>query len=147
MQVNVKGVQREISVQTITLQPEDSGNMYGFHCLGCGNFHQKIGGKVSKIYPIYEPSDQVPVVSKCRNCGKEYNFQTHDGYSTDKIKVILKPTESMNFFYCYRGKDKILEYTSAYIKSHVDGEIKKVGFDSSCSNPSCDAVYSFTDIV
>lgn len=147
MQVNVKGVQRQLAVQTITLQPEVSDNMYGFHCLGCGNFHQKIGGKVSKIYPIYEPSDQVPVVSKCRNCGKEYNFQTHDGYSSEKIKVILKPLESMNYFYCYRGKDKILEFTSVFIRSSIDGEIKKTPFLSHCSNPSCETVYSFTDIV
>jgi hypothetical protein len=147
MQVQIKGATVEIRVQTITLQPEETGNMYGFHCLGCGNFHQKIGGLVSKVYPIYEPTDQVPVISKCRNCGREYNFQTHDGYDTKQIKIVLHPTESMNYFYCYKGKDKILEYTPMYVRSHVDNQYKTAPFTSNCINPTCDMVYLFSDIV
>jgi uncharacterized Zn finger protein len=147
MQVQIKGETKQLNVQTITLQPEDGNNLYGFHCLNCGNFHQKIGGKVSKIYPIYEPSDQVPTISRCRNCGQEYNFQTHDGYSSDKIKVVLSPLENVNYFYCYKGKDKILEYTSSYILSKVENKMKNAPFFSHCSNTSCETIYYFVKMV
>lgn len=147
MEVTVRSIPKTINVQTITLQPEDGNNLYGFHCLGCGNFHQKIGGKVSKVYPIYEPSEQVPVVSKCRNCSQEMAFQTRDGYPPERIKVILKSLQPINLFYCWKGKDKILEYSKTSIHSYVDNTQKKIPFDSPCSNNLCDTVYFFSQLV
>lgn len=147
MQVIIKGEPLELRVQTITLQPETGGALYGFHCLSCGHQLQKIGGKVSKVYPIYEPSDQVPVITRCRQCRREYNFQTHDGYSTEKVKVVLHPLESRNYFYCYREKAYMMEYGKDYIRSQIDNEYKTTPFESSCINPVCDIVYSFEDLV
>ncbi len=148
MQVTIRGKEKEIYVQTITLQPEISKNLYGFHCLGCGNFHQKIGGKVSKIYPIYEPNEQMVVVSRCRNCGAEYNFQTYDGYSSEKIKVILHPLEGgqTTHFYCYSGKDLLLDYTLQEIYSWEDNKNKKTPFVAHCQNTNCNLEYFFSDI-
>lgn len=143
----VKGEPKQLRVSTITLQPEDTNNMYAFHCLNCGNFQQQIGGKVSKIYPIYEPSDQVPVVSTCRHCMAKYTFQTYDGYSTDKIKVILHPTQSINVFYCSRGKNRILEYTARMITTIQDNERKQPPFDAQCPDINCGAMYFFSDLL
>lgn len=145
MQVQIKGEEKDIYVQTITLQPETGGNLYGFHCVNCGNFHQKIGGKVSKIYPVYEPSDQVPVVSKCRNCGSEYTFQTHDGYSTEEIKVVLHPRAQTDRFYCYRGKDLLLEYTDTKVLTW-EKVVDTPPFSLACKNPDCDLIYFISDI-
>ena len=149
MQVTIKGEEKEMYVQTITLQPETSKNLYGFHCVGCGNFHQKIGGKVSKIYPIYEPNDQMPVVSRCRNCGAEYNFQTYDGYSSEKIKVILHPKDKIQttHFYCYSGKDLLLDYTANEIYSWEENKNMKTPFIAHCQNADCNLTYFFSDIL
>ena len=148
MQVNIKGEAKELAITTITLQPEDTGNLYGFHCLMCGNTIQKIGGKVSKICPFYEPTEQTLSLTKCLNCKTEYNFQTHDGYATDEIKVILHPTQNaLNKFFCYRGKDLLLEYSATEIYSLVDNMTRTTPFISSCRSADCTQLYYFADML
>lgn len=148
MQVQIKGELQELPLQTITLQPEDGINIYSFHCPNCGNYSKQIGGKVSKIYPFYEPNDQVVVVDRCRSCGRKYNFQTHSGYSSEKVKIILHPFEEQNYFYCTtQGKSKILEYAKNYIYSFVENKIKTAPFFSTCAESMCKTVYYFSDLI
>lgn len=148
MQVQIRGEAQEMPLQTVTLQPEMGNNLYSFHCPNCGNNMDQIGGKVSKIYPFYEPSDQVAVVNKCRSCKKKITFQTHDGYSSEKVKVILHPVEEQNYFYCYaQGRTKLLEYAKNYIYSFVENKIKKPPFFSSCVDRACTTVYYFSDLI
>ena len=146
MQVNIKGTIHDLRVSTITLQPEEGNNMYSFHCSSCGNFLQQVGGIVSKIYPFYEPSNDVPVISTCPRCGKKYTFQSHDGYLSDKVRVILHPTEDHNYFYCASGKHRILEFTRSAV-STMDGKLKGIPFEVNCPGESCLRVYFIAEMI
>lgn len=147
MEVVIKGAVKQMRVSTITLQPEEGNNMYSFHCISCGNFHQQIGGKVSKIYPIHEPSDQVPVVSTCRNCGHKYTFQTFNGYDEKRIKVVLHAEKPYNMFYCYKGKNRILDYTAQKVFTTFERQVKKPPFEKKCPDSECGTLYFFQDLV
>lgn len=148
MEVSIRGEIKDLPLQTVTLQPESGNNVYGFHCPNCGNMMEQIGGKVSKIYPFFEPTDQVTVISKCRSCQKKITFQTHDGYSSEKVKVILHPFGEQNYWYCTaQGKTKLLEYAKNYIYSFVENKIKTTPFFSPCVDATCKTVYYFADLI
>ena len=151
MQITTTEGIKDIYVQTVTIQPQVITKLYGFHCVNCGQvIPNKIGGKVSKIYPVYEPSEQTPIITRCKKCFREYAFQTYDGYSKEQVKVILHaiPTNEMNTnqFYCWRGKDLLLDFTSSSIYSYVEKQYKTIPFVSKCSKLDCDVTYLFSDI-
>lgn len=151
MEVMIKNQPQDLRVSTVTLQPESGNNVYSFHCSGCGNWNQQIAGRVSKIYPFYEPSPDVPVISTCSRCGKKYTFQTHDGYMSTKVRVILHPTEDVNYFYCYVSKHRVLEYTKSEIRTVQDNKKHITPFFSECpgdmKGTRCDKTYFFAEII
>lgn len=147
MQALIRGQVVELRVSTITLQPQEQFNMYAFHCPNCGNFLQQIGGEVSKIYPFYEPSNEVPVISRCKICGTRYNFQTHDGYSSQKIKVVLHPTDTTNSFFCTNNKDKVIEFTSERAITVQDNKKHGFPFAAQCPTPACKKTYWFAEML
>jgi hypothetical protein len=150
MNVVMNGEAKDLRVSTITLQPEGNNNIYPFNCPGCGNFIQQIaGGKVSKIYPYYEPSSDVASISKCKLCNRRYTFQTYDGYSSEKIRVILHPEEDKEVtnFYCVRNKQHILAFTPLKVKTVADNKLHHLPFFSNCSDNYCDKVYYFAEMI
>lgn len=146
MQVQIKGATQDLRVSTVTLQPEDSNNMYSFHCSGCGKFIQQIGGRVSKIYPFYEPAKDVVTITPCPQCGLKYTFQTHDGYSSEKIRVILHPIKEVNYFYCVDSKHRVLEYTPQAIRT-MDNVMHQAPFQTDCPDESCLRVYFIAEMI
>jgi len=147
MQAIIKGNIVELRVSTITLQPQESITFYPFYCPNCGNFHQQLGGEVSKIYPFYEPSNDVPVISKCKTCGMRYNFQTHDGYSSEKVKVILHPTDTTNYFFCTNNKDKIIEFSPDVAITAKDNKKHGFPFQTQCPAVDCKKTYWFAEML
>ncbi|HEX9059110.1 MAG TPA: hypothetical protein VF941_02930 [Clostridia bacterium] len=147
MKAIVRGQTIELRVSTVTLQPQEQLDIYAFHCPNCGNFLQQVGGKVSKIYPFYEPTREVLVVSRCKTCGTRYNFQTFDYYASDKIKVILHPTNTTNYFFCANSKDKILEFAPDRAITIKDNKKHGFPFTASCPLPECKRIYWFSEML
>lgn len=150
MQVNVRGESRYIPVSTVTLQREEDGVTWPFHCVTCGNTHTVVGGKVVKVYPIQEPSRQIPVVSTCKSCKAKYIFQdTEDEEKIDKITILLSPKSIRQSFYCYLGGgeikniNKILDYDTLQGYSHLEHSMVTFPFTTHCTNLDCTLVYTF----
>lgn len=151
MEVMIKGQPQDLRVSTVTLQPEEGNNVYSFHCPNCGNWNQQVAGRVSKVYPFYEPSADVPVISTCPRCSRKYTFQTHDGYVSSKVRVILHPTEEVNYFYCIVSKHKILQYTSSEVLTVEDNRRHMLPFGTLCPGDMkgnrCNKAYFFAEII
>lgn len=149
MQVFIKGEERYIPVSTVTLQRGDPGVTYPFHCTSCGNTHTIIGGKVIKIYPILEPSEQVTVVTTCHSCRAKFVFQETTEEGTRPIKVVLFPKQERQSFFCYLGGgelkslNKILEYDKVHAYSSRLHTSIKLPLTTKCSNESCTLIYQF----
>lgn len=151
MNVTIKNQPTSMAVSTVTLQPEEGNNMYAFHCTNCGNYLQQIGGKVSKIYPFYEPSNDVPVIIRCTSCKQKYTFQTHDGYNSEKVRVLLHPTEDYNEFYCWDGKHQILEFNEKRVITIPDNKPHYLPLFTRCKGVTngvrCTKEYYFAEIL
>lgn len=147
MEVIIKDMIQDLRVSTVALQPEEGGAIYAFHCSSCGNFQQQVGGRIAKIYPFYEPSGQVPVISTCSKCGRKYTFQTREGQVSAKTRVILHPIEDVNYFYCAYNKQRILEYTGKAITTIIDNKKRLVPFFAECPDVSCEQVYFFAELI
>ena len=150
MRIIVKGEERYIPVSTVTLYQEGE-TTYPFHCPNCGNTSNIIGGKVTKMTPIYEPSDQIPVISTCKSCKAKYVFQ--DSLEPEvTINVILSLTPVIQSFYCYLGggeqkyMNKILEYNNQAVFSYLDHDNIKLPFISRCTNAECPLTYQFSQL-
>lgn len=154
MLVTVHGEQKYIPVSTVTLQRTNEQETYPFHCVNCGNTSNIIGGKVIKIYPILEPSTQIPVISTCKSCKAKYVFQ--DAYEvpvkTTAVKVLLFPKSEMQSFFCYLGGgevkslNKILEYDKLHAYSVRLRTSIKLPLVTRCTNDNCDITYQFTKL-
>ena len=146
MQAIIRGNIVELRVSTITLQPQTDNTLYAFHCPNCGKYLQQVG-EITKIYPFYEPSNDALSVSKCKNCGTQYNFQTHDGYSSEKVKVILHLTDTTNYFFCPKTKDKIIEFAPDRAVTIKDNKPHGFPFQTQCPLPECKQNYWFTEML
>jgi hypothetical protein len=151
MQIVIKGESRYIPVSTVTLQKEMVDVTYPFHCTACGNTLNVIGGRVKRIYPIVEPSDQIPVIQTCKSCKAKYIFQDGDSQSVPAITILLNPKQQKPF-YCYVGGgedkrlNKILDYENGMIYSFRERHYIQLPFTTACQNPECDVVYQFTQL-
>ncbi len=149
MKIIVHGEERYLPVSTVTLY--DDKATYPFHCVACGNTSNIIGGKVTKMTPILEPSEQIPVISTCKSCKAKYVFQ--DSYEPEvTITVILFRTPVIQSFYCYLGGgetkygNKILEYNNESVYSYSMSEPVPLPFTTSCTNPDCHLTYNFSQL-
>lgn len=153
MHVNIHGQQKYIAVSTVTLQKVADGVTYPYHCNNCGNTLCVIGGKVTKIYPILEPSEQIVVIQTCKSCKAKYTFQdSNTPTHTNMIKVLLSPKMEMQNFYCYLGGgenkylNKILEYSKGSLYSPMLHKTYKAPFVATCGNKDCELQYQFTQL-
>lgn len=151
MIIIIKGEERYLPVSTVTLYKEKEEATYPFHCIACGNTSNIIGGKVTKITPILEPSNQISVVSTCKSCKAKYVFQ--DSLEPDNIvQVVLFPTPVIQSFYCYLGGgetkfgNKILEYNNESVFSYLDHGVANLPFTTACTNSECPLVYRFSQL-
>lgn len=152
MEIHVHGEVRYIPVMTITLQKGPEGETEPFHCLSCGNTTNIIGGHVTRIYPVLEPSNQIPVVSTCKSCKTKYVFQDSGVETSDYIKVVLKPSSQRQDFFCYlgggdsKGLNRIIEYENGRIYSYLEGRYVDIPYTSPCTNSDCKLVYQFNQL-
>jgi len=148
MLIHLHGEEKYIPVSTVTLQT-DEGNTHPFHCTACGNTTNIIGGIVSRIYPILEPSHQITVITTCRSCKAKYTFQDEETQEKQPVVILLKPKSQMQYFYCYLGggltkeENKILEYTKGRMYSYANHALVHLPYTTRCSNPSCSTLYRF----
>ncbi len=151
MQITVKGEERFIPVTTVTLHKEE-GITYPFHCTACGNTLKIIGGFVTKIYPILEPSDQLITIDTCKSCKAKYVFHDGGDMQSEHVRVLLNPKKEAQTFFCYLGggaaKDlnKILEYTAGKIYNYPSLSIINPPYVSRCMNSGCTVTYQFTQL-
>lgn len=117
----------------------------------CGNTSNIIGGKVTKITPVIEPSNQIFVVSTCKSCKAKYVFQ--DGtISGNEVEIILSRSVEIKSFYCYLGGgdtkyvNKILEYNNESVFSYISDESVKLPYITNCTNPLCHLTYKFSEL-
>jgi hypothetical protein len=150
MLIKVHGEERYIPVSTVTLYSEGN-TTYPFHCPNCGNTSNIIGGKVTKMTPIFEPSDQIPVISTCKSCKAKYVFQ--DSVEPEvTITVVLSRTPEIQSFYCYLGGgdtkfiNKILEYNNQTVFSYLDHENIDLPYVTRCANTDCPLTYQFSQL-
>ena len=141
--------ERYISVSTVTLYKEATDTTYPFHCTNCGNTTNIIGGKVTKIYPILEPSDQITVVTTCKSCKAKYTFQDSTNDIDKSVVVLLSPKIERQSFYCYLGGgdtkniNRILDYDTQQNYSYLESSMVSMPFNSHCTNSDCTLVYQF----
>lgn len=151
MLIIIKGESRHIPVSTVTLYKEGENITYPFHCVQCGNTTNIIGGKVTKITPVLEPSGQISVISTCKSCKAKYVFQ--DSYEPrETVQVVLFRTPVIQSFFCYLGGgdakyvNKIIEYNNEAIYSYIDQGNVSLPFTTGCANSDCPLVYNFTQL-
>lgn len=152
MQVTIHGQTKYIPVSTVTLVRAGENETYPFHCINCGNTSNIIGGKVVKIYPIFEPSDQIPVLSTCKACKTKYVFQDSTEVVSDGVKVLLYPKDQLQSFFCYLGGgevksiNKILEYNKIHSYSFYANAEVHLPLITKCTNRDCDLIYQFNQL-
>lgn len=148
MIIYIHGESKHIPVSTVTIAKEE-GKTHPFHCTNCGNTTNIIGGVVTRIYPILEPSSQVIVISTCRSCKSKYTFQESNVQTDGLIDVLLNPTGVTQSFYCYLGggetkdENRIIEYDNRRAYSYIEHDYVDFPYVSKCTNPGCTAVYRF----
>ena len=151
MQVQIKGQTQDLRISTITLQPKVDNTVYGINCPNCSQFLTQTDGKVSKIMPYYEPTEQNLVVNKCRTCNTKYNLQTYEGYSSDTIRVVLHPTKADNDFWCTNrinaDRCRILAFTEDKIFTMLDKKKHNTPFFASCYQEGCGQKYYFAEMI
>lgn len=137
----------------MTLFSEGEGATYPFHCVTCGNTTNIIGGKVTRIYPFLEPSNQITVVTTCKSCKAKYVFQDgSDDTDNEQVKVLLHPKEVQQSFYCYLGggeiksANRILDYDTRSSYSYGEDSIVTIPFTTHCTNTDCDLIYKFKQL-
>lgn len=144
----IKGVATYVAVSTITFQEVKEEYTQPFHCISCGHIHVIIGGEVTHISPIAEPTHQLPVISICRTCKQKYIFQEQSYIPLDVIQVTLLPKEKKQSFYCYKGGEmylnKMLEYDDKQIYSIQENKNMPKSFFQHCPNEHCTLTYQFT---
>lgn len=149
MIIILHGEQKYIPVSTVTVAKEGNGKTHPFHCVYCGNTTNILGGVVTQIYPILEPSEQITVITTCRSCKEKYTFQDTTEPPSMVVDIQLKRTERLQPFYCYLGggetKDvnKILEYDLKRLYSCVDHTYVQLPYTCKCTNPMCPVSYRF----
>src|ERR1035437_1887890 len=150
MKIFVHKEERYIPVLTVTLYNPDDAT-YPFHCVACGNTSNIIGGQVTKMTPVLEPSEQISVVSTCKSCKAKYVFQ--DSYEPEvTVRVVLFATPIIQSFYCYLGGgdtkyiNKILEYNNESVFSYIDKEPVKLPFTTRCRKIKCSLTYNFSQL-
>ena len=137
----------ELLVKTVTLTKTDSDEVFLFRCPDDGGAVAQFKGKISKIYPHMEPSNNATVINKCRSCDACYTFQTLPGKDEQPIKVVLAlPTiKDQGYFFCPNCRNNILMFNSRNLVSV--GEKKEVVLPYSERCAFCQWNYTFSDIV
>jgi uncharacterized protein YlaI len=99
----------KIDLQVNTISVAHNKNITLFRCPACGTGVAQIVGTVVKIYPMIEPSEEVLVISRCRDCGALYNFQTQ--VSTKRsIKVkLLRNEMPVQTWFCHVCRNPLLQ--------------------------------------
>lgn len=151
MEVVIRGKPQNLDVSTLTFK-QKANVTTSVHCPSCGGPITVVGGDVSKIYPYYEPTDQLLIIDKCKTCGRRFTFQSYDTSPSEKIRVILRVTGDLNDFWCIGnhegGKNcKILEYTPQNVFTIVDKKRHLLPFATKCYMNSCDKQYWFAEII
>ena len=149
MQIKVYGIIRQLPVQTISLSKlTDKDQTFLFHCVYCGQAVCQIQGKVDKVFPGLEPTNDVVVVYKCMQCKRTYNFQTHDYKYKDVTRVVLTNQDNIvNTFHCYICRTPLVQFKEDKVWELPEFKLKLVPFNFTCYKNDCGKKYSFVDIV
>jgi uncharacterized CHY-type Zn-finger protein len=146
MHVIVKGVPSELAISTVSLTKSSSDDLLAFRCSSCSGMVTKYQGRVTKIYPFLEPSEDVVVAKQCKDCGKHYTFQTHQGYKNRAVKVILRVDKvGINRFYCHSDRNIVLTYSHDGIYDIAGKMLATPPFLTMCE--TCPIEYYIADIL
>lgn len=148
MQITVHGQPQEILLSTVVLsKSKDSpDNVYLFHCYNCATRLHKIQGDVSSIHAGLVPTDNVVVLTQCRECRQNYTFQTILG-KAKTIKLTLAYEKGHEAFHCVICRSPLVRYnadTAAILPQTLVTEFPK---EFTCINQTCNRSYSLDEIV
>ncbi|MBU6501162.1 MAG: hypothetical protein KGJ89_05340 [Patescibacteria group bacterium] len=150
MKITVKNQEKEILVQTVSLQKNkfDPTNLYLFRCPYCGTAITQIQGLVNKIVAGVEPTENVIVVHQCATCKRLYTFQTLEYPDIRETKVMLvNSLGAMSTFRCYICRTPLVEFRGDKVIRISDMSMVHIPSHIPCPNDGCPGIYYFQDVL
>lgn len=150
MQVTIRSKPQEILVQTVslTLNRKEPSNVFLFFCPRCGYQISQVQGAIARIFPGLEPSDEIPVIHKCPQCGEKYTFQTKRFLKDEQTKITLSHTNGLfSTFHCVVCRNPELQYNNELITILPTHARATLPLALNCINPQCHQRYLFVDVL
>jgi rubredoxin len=150
VQVTIRNNPEEILVQTISLTTNRKSplNVFLFFCDNCGYQIRQVQGAVARIFPGLEPSNEIPTISKCPQCGEKYVFQTKKFLKDDRTHVTLaSKNNKISTFHCSICRVPLLQFTNTSLVVLPEYHVMKVPFPLNCINSTCSQKYNIDDVI
>lgn len=129
------GILSELPINTVivALDHDHPEHTMMFHCYKCAQTISQIRGTVIGMVPGLIPSNQVPIVERCRGCKEMYVFQTHQKHPPIKIHLTLVAPRTPSLMHCLVCRSPMQIYSATH---HPSGFV--------CT---CGALYALDDVL